>query len=255
MGEGLNHWCARSNPIDQPNASGGTHVPASPSADYLARPFAATAERLGLGLEVDVDRVGFRARGEGKVRARVRRTARAESPWLDERGALVAVRGLSGAGRMKEPVALRMRDAALALLWKHRRLEAAWDVLDVKSASPGAFLMVDAVFEHGRGAFAYLHDRSVKPEVLAERAARRVLRFIEEEDGAFDPWLADQIAVPLALAGGGRLTTTEVTRHLETVAAVCTRFEMKVPWLTAGRKPLLHSGGPTVVGTSGQSTT
>jgi RNA 3'-terminal phosphate cyclase (ATP) len=205
-------------------ASGGTHVPASPSADYLARPFAATAERLGLGLEVDVERVGFRARGGGEVRALVRRTPRAESPRLDERGSLVGLRGLSGAGRMKEPVALRMRDAALALLWRARRLEAAWDVLEVKSASPGAFLMVEAVFEHGRGAFAYLLDRSVKPEVLAERAARRVLKFVEEEDGALDPWLADQIAVPLALAGGGRLTTTEVTRHLETVASVSTRF-------------------------------
>jgi len=206
------------------DASGGTHVPASPSADYLARPFAATAARLGLGLEVEVGRVGFRARGGGEVRASLSRTTRSDVPRLDERGALVGLRGLSGAGRMKQPVAERARDAALALLWRARRLEASWEVLDVKSASPGAFLMLEAVFEHGRGAFGYVLDRTVKPEVLGERAVRRVLKFVEEEEGALDPWLADQIAVPLAVAGGGRLTTTEVTRHLETVAAVCTRF-------------------------------
>ena len=39
--------------------------------------------------------------------------------------------------------------------------------------------------------------------------------------------------------------------------SVCfsTLSEMYVPWWTAGRNALFHSGGPTVVGTSGQSTT
>jgi hypothetical protein len=34
-----------------------------------------------------------------------------------------------------------------------------------------------------------------------------------------------------------------------------TLLGMNVPWCTAGRNALFHSGGPTVVGTSGQSTT
>jgi RNA 3'-terminal phosphate cyclase len=53
-----------------------------------------------------------------------------------------------------------------------------------------------------------------------------------------DPWLADQLAVPLAVAGGGgRLQTSAVTSHLETVAAVLRRFG--VPASTWGRR-----GGP-----------
>jgi len=207
-------------------ATGGTHVPASPSAHFLARPFAEMVAKLGLPLSAEPVRAGFRLRGGGEVRAEVRPWARREEKVrLDERGSLLAVRGLSGAGRMKEAVAERLRDAALALLWKQRRIEASWEIVDLKAASPGSFLLVEAVFEHGRGAFGYLGDRSVKPEVLGERAARRVLKFMEEEEGALDPWLADQLAVPMALAGsGGRLTTTEMTRHLETVAAVCTVF-------------------------------
>ena len=34
-----------------------------------------------------------------------------------------------------------------------------------------------------------------------------------------------------------------------------TLLEMNVPWFTAGRKALFHSGGPTVVGVCGQRTT
>ena len=44
--------------------------------------------------------------------------------------------------------------------------------------------------------------------------------------------------MPLALSGGGgRVTTTEVTRHLETVAAVLSQFG--IPARTWGRR-----GGP-----------
>lgn len=92
------------------------------------------------------------------------------------------------------------------------------------SASPGSFVMVEAVFERGRAAFSALGQRGVRAEVLGERVGRAVLRFLEGE-AAVDPHLADQLALPIALAGcGGRLTTSEVTPHLETVAAVLRMF-------------------------------
>ncbi|MFI4946678.1 MAG: hypothetical protein ACHP85_25590, partial [Burkholderiales bacterium] len=37
-------------------------------------------------------------------------------------------------------------------LWEARRLETQWDVIELASASPGAFLQVEAVFENGRAA-------------------------------------------------------------------------------------------------------
>ena len=59
-----------------------------------------------------------------------------------------------------------------------------------------------------------------------------------EGEGATDPFLADQLAVPLALAGrGGRVTTSALSAHLETVAAVVSAFG--VPARTWGRR-----GGP-----------
>ncbi len=56
--------------------------------------------------------------------------------------------------------------------------------------------------------------------------ARRILRHVEEEaSAAVDPWLADQLAVPLALArGGGRVATGEVTRHLLSVVELLNAF-------------------------------
>jgi RNA 3'-terminal phosphate cyclase (ATP) len=220
------------------HVTGGTHVPRSPTFHFLARHWAEVVGRLGLGVRLRLERAGFFPRGEGSVEAEVRPWTRPAALDLSRRGALVAVRGMAGAARLRGDVARRAADAARALLWEQRRIEAEWEVVDLAAASPGAFVQVEVVFETGRAAFGLLGERGLRAEVLGERAARRVLKFIEDEEAVVDPWLADQLAVPLAVAGGGgRLQTSEVTSHLETVAAVLRRFG--VPAETWGRR-----GGP-----------
>jgi RNA 3'-terminal phosphate cyclase (ATP) len=92
------------------------------------------------------------------------------------------------------------------------------------SASPGSFLLLEAVFEDSRAAFGFLGERGLRAEILGDRAARTLLAFLDT-DAAVDPHLADQLAVPLAISkGGGRVSTNVVTAHLETVAAVVTQF-------------------------------
>jgi len=218
--------------------AGGTHVAASPSFDYVGRHWTAVVAGLGLLVRPTLVRAGFAPRGEGEVRAEVAPWPRPRGLLLEQRGDLVQVRGLSGSSRLKGDVARRQRDAAQSTLWERRRIEAVWDVVEEPSASPGSFLLLEAVFEHGRGAFAFLGERGLASEVLGERAARRLLRFLEDEEGAVDAHLADQLVVPLALArGGGRVTTPEVTSHLAAAAGVAARFG--IPARTWGRP-----GGP-----------
>ena len=139
------------------------------------------------------------------------------------------------AGRRHRDMPKMKIDVELGIFDPERAIEIKGN-LD-ESASIGSE-QVEAVFENGRAAFGVLGERGVPAEILAERAGRRLLRFIEEETGCVDPWLADQLAVPLALArGGGRVTTPEVTSHLETVATVLRRFGVEAA--TWGRP-----GGP-----------
>jgi RNA 3'-terminal phosphate cyclase (ATP) len=204
--------------------TGGTHVPASPSLDYLARHWAAVTARMGFAFTFRLEKAGFYPPGGGEVDARVRPGALTPDPFvLEERGALTAIRGVSGAARLKGEVARRQKEAAASRLWEQRRLESSWELIDVKAESPGSFLLIEAEFEQGRAAYGFLGQRGLRPEVLGDRAARTLLRFLEGE-GAVDPHLADQLAVPMALAGGGRVSTSEVTSHLQTVAETVARF-------------------------------
>ena len=218
---------------------GGTHVPLSPSYEYFARHWASAVRGLGLVVRGQMGRAGFYPPGGGEVSAYVNPWPRpAASLDLAERGPLVGITGVSGAARVKGGAAERQRDAARHVLWDRRRLETEWEVVEVSADSPGSFLYVEAVFETGRGAFAFLGQRGVSPETLGDRAARRLLRFLEDEEGAVDSRLADQLVVPLvAGGGGGKVSTVEVTRHLESAAEVATRFGL--PVLVWGRP-----GGP-----------
>lgn len=221
------------------SVSGGTHVPRSPSHAFLARHWAPVVERLGLRVQVELERAGFYPRGQGRLCAGVASWPR-PAPALDltRRGALLEVRGFSASARLRGEVARRQADAARDRLWEDRRIESQWEVVEMSAASPGSCLQVEAVFENGRAAFPVLGERGLRAEVVGERAARRLLRFLEDEAASVDPWLADQLAVPLAVGrGGGRLTTSEVTRHLQTVADVLRRFGIGAA--TWGRR-----GGP-----------
>jgi len=215
---------------------GGTHVPRSPSFHYMARHWGVVMERMGLLVDLSLVRAGFYPAGGGEVRAQVSPWRRGAGLDLLERGPLRLVKGISGSGKLKDDVARRQKEAAQERLWEARRIESSWEVVELPAASPGSFVRVEAVFEKTRAAFGFLGSRGVKAELVGERSARRLLKFLDAE-GAVDSHLADQMAVPLALGGGGRVSTDEVSRHLQSAASILGHFG--IPARTWGRL-----GGP-----------
>src|SRR5262249_54233449 len=163
----------------------------------------------------------------GEVRAEVRPWGRSGALSLEKRGGLVAIRGTAGGG--PPPRGARGGGQGGAKAPRGGPPPGAGRGGGGGARPPegrlpppaGCFLLLEAVFEEGRAAFGVLGERRVRAEALGDRAARRLLRFLDADEGAVDPWLADQLVVPMALSGaGGRVTTPEVTAHLETVADV-----------------------------------
>jgi len=192
---------------------------------------------MGLDVGFQLVRAGFYPPGGGEVHARVTPWVRPAGLVLEARGPLLQVRGVSGVAKLKGDVGRRQADATRERLWEARRVESSWEVVEVPAASPGSFLLVEAIFEHTRSAFGFLGVRGLRAEALGDRAARTLLQFLDG-DGAVDAHLADQLAVPLAVGcGGGRVSTHRVTQHLATVAEIVSLFG--IPARTWGR-----IGGP-----------
>jgi RNA 3'-terminal phosphate cyclase (ATP) len=219
------------------SVTGGTHVPRSPSYEFLASHWAPVVARTGLDIRLALGRAGYLPPGGGEAVGstgpRPPDTTRLDLEW---RGSLVSVRALAGGTRTRLDAARAACGAAVQVLWERRRLEIVRDVSEHKAASPGWFLQLEAVFENGRAAFGCLPERPTPPERAGSRVARDLLAFLDRDE-AVDPWLADQLLVPVALSGaGGVVTTPEVTSHLETAAATIGQFG--IPVRVLGRRGL-----------------
>jgi RNA 3'-terminal phosphate cyclase (ATP) len=204
---------------------GGTHVPWSPCFHYLDWQWRPLLARIGVPFDLTLTMAGFYPRGGGEVQARIAGAARPTPLHLTERGSLVAIRGVSAVANLPREIADRQRSQAL------RRLRALAPgiepdlvVEELPALSRGTLLLLLAECESSRLCCFALGARGKRAERVADEAVDALSTFLRS-DGAVDPWLAEQLLLPLAMADGpSALRTSNVTLHLLTNAEVIRRF-------------------------------
>jgi RNA 3'-terminal phosphate cyclase (ATP) len=103
-------------------------------------------------------------------------------------------------------------------------LEAEIKVLRMPSRFKGSMLLLRAEFEHSDCCYFGLGARGKPAEQVADEAVDGLEAFLAT-DGVIDPYLADQLILPLALASGvSELRTSKVTSHLLTNADIIQMF-------------------------------
>ena len=214
---------------------GGTHVAWSPPFDYVKRVYLPMLERAGIKAKVNLEKWGWYPLGGGVVKATVGpvtsgrqplpsdSVGRAEQgllPGLDlrERGKVLRVRGTSASSNL--PKHIRERQAATALhLLRSAGLNPRLDEVDGPSKGQGTVVFLWVECEKTLAGFTALGERGKPAERVAEEAARELLAYVQG-GAALDRHLADQLALPLALAGwpipldhrGGDLTPADGRR-------------------------------------------
>ena len=92
-----------------------------------------------------------------------------------------------------------------------------------QEAGPGNILLLDAEYDNVTEIVSGFGKLGVSAEALAKKAAQRLAGYMETS-GFAGPYLADQLLLPMALAGHGRFTTVKPTEHARTAACVIERF-------------------------------
>ncbi|ELZ12238.1 RNA 3'-terminal-phosphate cyclase [Halovivax asiaticus JCM 14624] len=210
-------------------ATGGTDVKWSPTLDYYRRVKLPLLRRFGLQAALSVDRRGFYPAGGGDVTLHLA-PSRLDPIRLDERGTLRGVRVYSteSASLADQNVAERQLRAAM------ERLEGAVEterdgglvtervVTTARSDSPGSVIGCRLDFETGIAGTDALGERGKPAERVGEEAANAAIRLVEGA-APVDRHLADQLLVPLALAGG-RVRIPAVTDHVEASLSLLDTF-------------------------------
>jgi len=71
--------------------------------------------------------------------------------------------------------------------------------------------------------FTGFGEKGVSAETVAKGAVDRARNYLAS-NAAVGPYLADQLLLPMALAGGGEFTTLPVTKHFVSHVAIISAF-------------------------------
>ncbi len=200
---------------------GGTHNPLAPPFDFLAKAFLPILRRMGADVEARLERPGFYPAGGGRLEVGVRPVPALGRIDLLERGSVrrASVRAL--VARLPRHIGEREVRRAGELLGVAARDLAVEEIRD--SAGPGNAVIVEVESEQVTEVFAAFGERGVPAEAVAEKAAREALRYLEAGVPVGEH-LADQLLLPMALAGGGSFRTLAPTAHTFTNIEVLKKF-------------------------------
>ena len=200
---------------------GGTHNPMAPPVQFLQRAWCPRLAEMGARIDISLERFGFYPAGGGVVTARVEPCARLQPRTWMTRGERLAGRAEAFVAGVPERVARRELDCVgSAMNWSDEQLQAR--VLP-PDQGPGNALVLTLDYEHATEVFTAFGEKSVSSEQVARQAVQRARQY-QASQAAFAEYLADQLMLPLALAGGGGFTVDDVSMHARTNAGVIELF-------------------------------
>lgn len=203
--------------------TGGTHVPWSPAFHYLQLQWLPFMQAMGCDAELALEQAGFYPKGGGRIEATIRPARPLQPLQLVSRGPLQHVQGISGVANLPRSIAERQRQQAEGRLYGSDA-PVEIDLLEMPAYGQGTFLLLLAKCTDGQACYVGLGERGKPAERVADEAVGQFVRWLRR-DGAIDQYLADQLLLPLVLAGGpSSLRTVEVTQHLLTNADVIRQF-------------------------------
>jgi RNA 3'-terminal phosphate cyclase (ATP) len=205
---------------------GGTFVAWSPPFDYVRDVWLPTLARMGVEARLELVKWGWYPVGQGELGATITGRgagARLSCLSLVERGPLRQVWGRAVAANLPSHIPQRMASRALSLL-EDAAMRARVEPLRVRAACAGAGIFLGVEYEGARAGFSALGAKGKPSERVAEEAVLALLAH-HTSGAALDEHLADQLVLPMALAGGTSGYTVErVSRHLVTNAWVVEQF-------------------------------
>lgn len=200
---------------------GGTHNPMAPTFEFFQQAYLPLLRRMSAQIDVEMVRPGFYPCGGGEMVVRIEPARRLLPLFLPQRGAVESIRATAFLARLPAHIAER------ELRGVSRGLELAKDALFIRRLNqaycPGNALEVHVKSESCTETFSAIGQRGIPAEAVADNVVKQVRRYLAA-DVPVGVHLADQLLLPLALAGEGSFLTLEPDLHTPTNIAVIERF-------------------------------
>ncbi len=200
---------------------GGTHNVHAPPFEFLEKTFLPLIGRMGPRISIEFERYGFYPRGGGRFNVLIEPVPRLELLDLNARGQTISTR--ARALIVNLPSHIAERELAVA----RERLALRDDQLAIEHSTnahgAGNVFMIEVESKHLTELFSQVGERGVRAEAVAESACAEAESYLAT-DATVGEHLADQLLIPMALAGKGSLTTSRLSLHTTTNIEVIEKF-------------------------------
>lgn len=199
---------------------GGTHNPFAPPFDFLDKAFLPVLDRMGLKVKATLEKPGFYPSGGGRFKVSINPGYLSRID-LVERGKVVRKTAFAAVANL--PVNIAHRELKVV------REKLEWDkdclkTVEVKNSQGlGNILTVEIETENVTEVFTGFGERGVSAEKVAKRTVKQVKEYLAYEVPV-GRYLADQLLIPMAMAGGGRFRTLSPTKHTTTNIEIIKKF-------------------------------
>lgn len=181
--------------------TGGTHNPLAPPFEFLDRVFLPPLRKMGADVTLTLEKYGFMPAGGGRIVVEIK-PSKLKPIQLVEAGKIVARRATAIIASLPRHVG--EREIACA---QERLDQPKTEILEFPKDGPHNVFMAEVELESGARELVTSHGRKGYP---AEDVADDALDELEDYLEAGVPvgeHLADQLLLPMAVAGGGKFRT------------------------------------------------
>jgi RNA 3'-terminal phosphate cyclase (ATP) len=204
---------------------GGTHNPLAPPFEFLDRVYVPHLRAMGADVTLALDRHGFASSGprdgaHGQLTVTVGARGALHPIEIVTAGPITSHHATAILARLPTHVADR-EHAVVQQRLGFRAIEC--ETREVRDAGPANVLLLEIERAEGRELVTGFGEKGLRAELVAQRACDEVAAFLAAGVPVGEH-LADQLVLPLAVAGGGRFRTLPLSRHATTNIDTVRRF-------------------------------
>ena len=205
---------------------GGTHNPMVPPADFIERVFLPTVAKIGFTASCELVRHGFAPAGGGEIFLKIDPVQKLSPLNLTSRGKLNSKQITGTVAHIPASIAEREAKTALKLL------EWPEDIVEIieapESSGPGNCFAIEVAYENVTERITNFGAHNVSAEKVAKVVAKSLNDYLNGP-AVVGRQLADQLLLPMALAGSGKFITMTPSNHTLTNSRVIEDF-LPVRW-------------------------
>lgn len=197
---------------------GGTHNPFAPPFDFLEQSFLGIINKMGPGVSASLHRPGFYPAGGGKFTVNIHPSP-LKGLEITQRGEIKKRSAKACVANLSQGIAAREIKVVKKLL--------GWEELEIitipNSQGPGNVLTLTVESENITEVFTGFGIKGVSAEKVAKRCVNQAKSYLRSKVPV-GRYLADQLLIPMAMAGSGRFLTLPLSRHTTTNIDVIKQF-------------------------------